>query len=857
MYNKMWTPKRADLKNEMYEYELHNGLRLLLLPRPGLHVTTSQITYRVGSRNEGITQTGDVHLLEHAMFKGSKKFQGKNGMWRLEELGAYMNANTWLDRTSYFSVIDTKNLKEVIDREADRMLEPLLSHMDTEMTVVRNEYERGENNPFQILDKRLMATAFMAHSYGHSTIGWKSDIEGVSTEQLRAFHDKYYTTDNATYTFVGNFDPEQVMQQVADAFGPQKRGNGVDDMFTVEPMQRGQRRVEEKRAGRGCMMGIGFKAPHGLHRDAIVLKVVAKLLTSGPRAFTNHMKREGIVHDVLAQWERTRDPYIFTLWATTNYASRDKLLEAEEALTHLLLNFPEVNEEHLSEVKNELKFSWKNEMEGTRGLSGAITEAISRGNPFDVYERFAVLESVTVEDIERVAHLYFDIDKSTVAMYYPGETRPNNLVSVNYKTREYDVAPAVLPKPSVNDLQFKNAELHHGVCSFQYPTTKVYAAITIEDPNSKYTAKEYVSRVLLSQLMSRGVNLNNTPFDEAKIVSFLDNTGASRRISSGGDSISLRMSIPADDHSKVNKIFRLIKAEIDTPSLKRGTFDYVKERMTAEFGGMAGDINNLAKTALFEQLFEKGDPNYRFSPLELVEASKSVRYADVVREHENLSKGLIKFSVVSQSDKVRTPSFRTTPKTMTYTNHLKTAAQPEVRVNMQGKTSCTVMMGMVVPEGVDQYNLMAAVGALGNGFSGRLMKEVRDKQGLTYGIGTSVKKLKGVSVIVLQATFAPALLEKGLKSTREILDAWFTGDLKKEEIKIQKEMMIGGYDVHFDNGEAVIEAVHNTSLHGQKMVKLDQYKKTIQAVTLEGAITAVRQLNQDHLRTVVVGTFAQ
>jgi zinc protease len=850
----MWTPKRADLKNGIYEYELHNGLTLLLLPRPGLHITTSQITYRVGSRNEGLTQTGDTHLLEHAMFKGSKKFQGKDGMWKIEEMGAYMNANTWLDRTSYFSVIDTKNLKDVIDREADRMLEPLLTGMDTEMVVVRNEYERGENNPFQVLDKRMMATAFMAHPYGHSTIGWKSDIEGVSTEQLRAFHDKYYTTDNATYTFVGNFDPHVVMDQVAAAFGDQKRGKGLDDMFTVEPVQMGQRRVEERRPTNACMMGIGFKAPHGLHRDAIVLKVVAKLLTSGPKAFTNHMKKAGVVHDVMAQWERTRDPYLFTLWATTNYAGKEKLLEAERVLTELLMNFPSVNDQHLSEVKNEIKFAWKNEMEGTRGLSSAITEAISRGNPFDSYDRFSILEGVTIEDVERVAKLYFDIDKSTVAMYYPGETRPNNITSVNYQHREYDVAPSVLPAPESSKLAFKNADLHHGLANFQYPTTKVFAAVTVQDPTSDYTAKEYVTRKLLSSLMMRGVNLNKTPFDEAKIVSFLDNTGASRSISSTQSGITLRLSIPADDQSKVNKIFRLMKAEIESPSLKRGTFEYLQQKTTAELGGAGGDINMLAKVTLFQKLFIKGDPNYRHSGASLQSACKSIRYGDIVREHTKLQSGLLKFSMVANSDAIRTPSLKTTPKVMIYKNMFNSSSELETRVNVTGKTSCTVMMGMVVPT-TSSYDLITAVGALGNGFSGRLMQEVRDKMGLTYGVGTKIVKLQGTSMFVLQATFAPSLLEKGLKATRAILDSWFTGDLTKEEISIQKQMLIGGYDVHFDRGEAVLEAVHNVSLQGHKMNSLDNYKNTVKSVTLEGAISAVRGLKQSDLKTVVVGTF--
>ena len=177
-----FTPGRQ--LNNLYEYHLENGLRLLLAPRPGLDVVTANITYHVGSRNEGLGLSGATHYLEHGMFKGSKKFNGSNGMWKLEELGAYMNATTYTDRTNYFEVIQTKHLEEAIVREGDRMLQPLLTSdlLQSEMSVVRNEYERGENNSFEVLHKRIMATAYMAHPYHHSTIGWKSDIENVSAE---------------------------------------------------------------------------------------------------------------------------------------------------------------------------------------------------------------------------------------------------------------------------------------------------------------------------------------------------------------------------------------------------------------------------------------------------------------------------------------------------------------------------------------------------------------------------------------------------------------------------------------------------------------------------------------------------
>ena len=176
------------------------------------------------------------------------------------------------------------------------------------MTVVRNEYERGENSAYQLAHKRLFATAYLAHPYHHSTIGWKSDIENVTAESLKEFHDKYYVPSNATYTFVGNFDPEVIKTQVAKYFGHIPRGSNIDKMYTVEPEQTGTRRVSVKRQSRSAILGLGFKGPHGLHRDAIVLSVLGNLLTSGPDTKVQKLKQKGIVHDVIASWERMKDP---------------------------------------------------------------------------------------------------------------------------------------------------------------------------------------------------------------------------------------------------------------------------------------------------------------------------------------------------------------------------------------------------------------------------------------------------------------------------------------------------------------------------------------------------------------------
>jgi len=858
----MWRRKRSG--HGMHEYELDNGLTLLLIPREGLDITTGNLTYRVGSRNEGLLVTGSTHFLEHGMFKGSKKFHGKdNGMWRLEQLGAVMNANTWLDRTSYFSVIKTEYLPSAITREADRMLEPLLTaeSLKKEMTVVRNEYERGCNDTLQVLSKRLFATAFFAHPYGHSTIGWLSDIEHVTHDALNEFHDTYYTPRNATYSFTGNFDPESIKQLVFDNFKDIPKGKAPPEMYTVEPAQLGQRRVSCKLPG-GSLFGIGFKACHGLCRDAIVLQVMRDLLMNGPRSFGMLLKRSDRVRDLMVSWERTRDPYLFTIWCTPKYGGMESVLDAESSLISLLQNLPVVDEDHLRSVKNEIMFGWKSEMQSTQGMSSSVTEAISRGNAFDVYERFDVLESVTADDISRVSKLYFNLDRSTVVMSYPGEVQKGLIPTNNYSlsTSTYDTSPPKLSRPSnaLNISFEKNSDSHHGFTFMQYTgTNKVYSRVSCSSPCSMYSVKEYVCRKILSILMSKGVHLGSGDFNESNIVSFLENNGADRSIYESRHGVEFVLSVPSEHMSVVNKSFRLMKAELETPTLERAAFDYLKDKLSSQLLGYDANVNRVCGNALYRLMFREGDPNYRHSGAEMSRACKNLEYSDVMREHKDLlEKGLVKFTVLGPSRMVRTPSLKTTPEVVEYEAcDVYKRGDKEDWVFIPNKTSCTIKMGMVVPNSLS-YDLVVGAGALGNGFTGRLMSYVRDTCGLTYGINAGIRRVYGASVFELTATFNPKLLKEGLAATNKVLDGWFTGDISADEVRIQKEMMIGGHDVHFDNASSLLNTLHNTMLHeGGLPSKLDEFTDNVNRVTLEGVRASIRKLDRSALKLVVVGSF--
>ena len=234
------------------EYRLDNALRVLLFPDASSPKLTINVTYLVGSKHEGLGETGMAHLLEHMVFKPTRNHD--NLMKELTNRGAQFNGSTWLDRTNYFETLNAtdENLQWAIEMEADRMVNALVAKkdLDTEMTVVRNEFERGENEPFRVLMQRTQSAAYEWHNYGKTTIGNRSDIENVPIERLQGFYRKYYQPDNAVLVVAGKFDDAKALGLVAKYFGaiprPERK---LDKIWTVEPTQDGEHTVTVRRVG--------------------------------------------------------------------------------------------------------------------------------------------------------------------------------------------------------------------------------------------------------------------------------------------------------------------------------------------------------------------------------------------------------------------------------------------------------------------------------------------------------------------------------------------------------------------------------------------------------------------------------
>src|SRR5438445_5753893 len=237
-------PKKIASVEGITEYQLDNGLRVLVFPDSSQSKVTVNMTVLVGSRQEGYGETGMAHLLEHMVFKGTPRHPQIPKA--LQEHGAIFNGSTSSDRVNYFETLAAtdENLEFALDLEADRLVNSGIKQedLDSEMTVVRNEFERGENSPRAVLSQRIAAAAYDWHNYGKSTIGNRSDIERVPIDNLQAFYKKYYQPDNIVLIVAGKFEEAKALDWVQKYFGVIPRpARKLDTTWTEEPPQDGER----------------------------------------------------------------------------------------------------------------------------------------------------------------------------------------------------------------------------------------------------------------------------------------------------------------------------------------------------------------------------------------------------------------------------------------------------------------------------------------------------------------------------------------------------------------------------------------------------------------------------------------
>jgi zinc protease len=399
-----------------------NGLRVLLIQNRVAPVLTFAIVYHVGSRNEAVGHTGATHLLEHLMFKGTPEFQRAKGTAVasvLEALGARFNATTWFDRTNYYETIPSDQLEVALRIEASRMRRALLRDEDRvpEMTVVRNEFERGENSPFQVLYKQTFATAFREHPYHHPTIGWRSDIEEVTTERLREFYDTFYHPNNATAMAIGDFEEDAALALIAKHFAaipPSPRP--IPRVYTLEPSQEGERRF----VGQVGWCALSWRTVEAVHADTPALAVLGNILGGGitSRLHQSLVEKNLALSVSVVPWQ-LRDPALFSVFAPVRPGVQ--LSEVESVIRQEIARIAadSVTPAECAKAQTQIEAEVIFDRDSSDQIAASLSEAIAVADWKWYADYPAAIARVTPEDVRRIVLTYLHDDGLTVGLFVP------------------------------------------------------------------------------------------------------------------------------------------------------------------------------------------------------------------------------------------------------------------------------------------------------------------------------------------------------------------------------------------------------------------------------------------------------
>jgi zinc protease len=629
------------------EYDYPNGLRVLLFPDPSSPKVTINMTYLVGSRFEGYGETGMAHLLEHMNFILSAN--GRNIKKELTDHGANWNGTTDYDRTNYFETVTAgdDNLKWALGLEAERMVnmrieKPLL---DTEMTVVRNEFERGENNTQGILEERVFATAYLWHNYGKSVIGSRADIEKVPIDRLAAFYRKYYQPDNAVLVIAGQFDQSKALAYVAQTCGAIPRPTRkLDETYTLEPAQDGERFVELRRVGENPSIMIAWHAPALANADSAALEVLDGVLAGGRnsgrlyKALVDNKK----ALSVRMGYEELHDPGL--VLASANLSKDQSLEEARKTILDTVASVatePPTKEE-VEKEKARILQGMEQRMANSQQAALGLSEMIASGDWRLLFLNYDQIKSVTPEDVVRVARLYFKESNRTVGEFIPTAApdrtevpASSDLAAVfkDYKTgmtisqgEAFDPAPANIEK------HVARSKLAGGLKLAMLPKTNrggtVVAMLQLQFGDEKALAGQNAVGSMTGTLLMRGTKNRSRQQIQDEMVKLNARINVAGRVSGATATIQTTEEnlIPA---------LRLAAEILREPSFPDSEFDSAKKQMIAGIENRRTEPDALAALALDRALnpFPRNDVRYVGTIDEQMEDAGKVKLDEVTKFH--------------------------------------------------------------------------------------------------------------------------------------------------------------------------------------------------------------------------------
>ncbi len=895
------------------EFFLDNGLKVVFVPQGAAPVATFLAVYRIGSRNEAVGYTGSSHLLEHMLFKGTHENNRRKGRAfadMMNEIGANKNATTWIDRTNYFETVPTGYLEFAIELEADRMRNALIDDADrrSEMTVVRNELERNDNNPIRVLNAALVATAFREHPYHHPTIGWRADVEGVATERLRELYDTYYHPGNATVFVVGDFEAARTRDAIERAFGALPRApRPVPEVYTDEPPQAGERVLTIKRPGDTALVAFAFHTPAAYgqtrvlssadlaHRiaeradadanDDYALEVLSRILGHGR---TSRLSRALVdtglaLHASAWNWG-SRDPGLFQAMVNvTPGVSAHKVRDALAAvLQELAREVPSAAEVERAQTQIVVQRAFARD--GTLALAQRLGELEAVGSwrfDEDYPER---IRAVTPERVREVVRAYLHEDNRTVGLLLAETPKTVDAVPfdpVGGRTeREDRIEAAPLPAPRAGrEARFaariagdalSNGVRWRYVANVENPT--VYVRGILEAGPALAPQRPTLAGVL-AEMLSRGTRRRG----RHTIEEALEGRGMRRAYyvdddrSQGYNPLALRFS-SACVAGDLPELLETIAEELREPAFDEKEFALVKSEVAGSLR-LAKSSTGWRATQRFMQLaYEAGDPNEVPSVDELLASVEALTVADLRDFHERTLLRAPAF--VSGAGSIDEGAFA---KLLTATlGSVPFAAgarpRPVVRarparaargdVPLERKASVDIDIGRataLLQTDDDYLAAQIANGILGQStLSSRLGLRLRDREGLTYGVTSaflSPSRTPGPWRITVSVN--PANVERAIASARDVLRDYGERGPDDRELTAQRNSMAGQHSVRLATNAGIASELERVSYYELGDDSIDTYRERLEAVSPDDVLAAIRRyFDERDLIVAAAGTFA-
>lgn len=866
------------------EYKLANGLRVLLFPDPSKSTITVNITYLVGSRMEGYGETGMAHLLEHMVFKGSTNH--KNIPQELTAHGARPNGTTWYDRTNYFESFNAtdENLRWALSLESDRMVNSFIAKKDleSEFSVVRNEFERGENDPGSVLMERVVSTAYLWHNYGKSTIGSKEDIERVPIENLQAFYKKYYQPDNAVLTIAGKIDEPKTLQMVNEYFGvipkPERK---LQETFTVEPTQDGERSVVLRRVGDVQMAACGYHIPSGSSADYAAVEVLVEALTSEPA---------GRLYKALIETKKAsstygyafqlKDPgFAYFAAEVLKDKSVDTVMNTMKNLFDNLSKNPFTKEE-VDRAKNTLSKDLMLQFNNSDRVGLALSEYIALGDWRLYFIYRDALEKVTPADVNRVAAEYFKPSNRTTGLFIP-EAKPDRAVipaspDVNALVKDYKgnkaltEAEAFDPSPSNIESRIKKATVSGGA---KYTLLKkstrggnVSVRMTMHIGNPAVLQNKGLASSFTADMLKRGTK--NKSFQQ--INDEIDRLKSNVSINGSGQEVNVNITTTKEN---LNGILNLVNEMIKQPAFSQQEFDKLKEEQLASIDQQRSEPQAIASN-LFEKTlnpYPKEDFRYVMSFDEEKDALNKLTIDDVKNFYNRFySTNNATVAIVGDFDE---PSL-----IITLNNLLDKWGAPVLfdrakdlyfdvtpvneKINTPDKANAMMLAGMNLElrdDDADYPALVIGNYMLGGGFlNSRLATRIRQKEGISYGVGSQLQassqdKSGG---FFTYAIYNPDNSERLIEAYKDEMNKMVKDGFTKEELADAVKGYIQARSVSRSQDRELCARLNNYIFLDRTMKWDEDFEKKIQALTVEQVNAAMRKwINPEKISYIQAGDF--